>query len=510
MSTQSLHQLLEVSARDYPDRIAVVAPDSKQLTYRELNDLADAMCATLRANGVQKGDRIGIHLTKSVASLASIYAILKAGAAYVPVDSSAPANRNAYIFSDCAVRYVITRNPDGTGLDTATDRISHFEIANDALHDIALLQASKTQHSDTTAIPDNLAYILYTSGSTGKPKGVMLTHANGRAFVDWCGDAFAVTESDVFSSHAPFHFDLSILDIYVCARHGARLVLIDEIAGRHPKKLAAKIADERISIWYSTPSILRLLLDVKDIAEKDFAALRIVFFAGEVFPIKHLRSLTELWPQPRFVNLYGPTETNVCTYYEVETPLPKDRSEPVPIGHVCSGDFACVMDANLNAVSNGVEGELYISGPSVTHGYWNLLERNASAYYIDASQTSWYKTGDIVRQDDDGSLIYVSRRDRMIKRRGYRVELGEIEAALYQHPLISEAAVVAITDDSDDLRVIAFINWDVPDQPSIVTLKKHCADNLMSYMIPDRFKVLPTLPKTSTDKIDYQKLKEID
>ncbi len=510
MTARSLHQLLENSARNHADRIAVVGPDCTQLSYHALNELADAMCSALQANGVQNGDRVGVHLSKSIASLASIYAILKAGAAYVPVDSSAPASRNGFIFSDCAVRYVITRNPDGTGLDTSVARISHFDMASDALNDVVMQQGPEKNDGCTTAIPKGLAYILYTSGSTGMPKGVMLTHGNALAFVDWCGNAFKPTESDVFSSHAPFHFDLSILDIYVCARQGARLVLIDEIVGRHPKKLAARIANERISIWYSTPSILRLLLEVKDIASFDFAALRIVFFAGEVFPIKHLRSLIRLWPQPRFVNLYGPTETNVCTYYEVPTPLPDDQSEPVPIGLVCSGDVARVVDENDHEVGGDAQGELYISGPSVTRGYWNLPERNASAYFIDDASTKWYKSGDIVRHNDEGSLVYVSRRDRMIKRRGYRVELGEIEAALYQHPSISEAAVIAITDENGDLRVNAYICWNAPDKPTVVTLKKHCAGNLTSYMIPDRFSVLPALPKTSTDKIDYQKLEEIE
>lgn len=509
MAAQSLHQLLEVSARDHPDSIAVVSPDSRTITYRELNELADAICAVLRDRGVQYGDRIGIHLTKSIASLASIYAILKAGSAYVPVDSSAPATRNGYIFSDCAVRFVITRDPERTGLDASSAQASRFEIAGDIFDDVWLQQGPEGSDSGEIAIPDGLAYVLYTSGSTGKPKGVMLTHENGLAFVDWCGDTFEPTESDVFSSHAPFHFDLSILDIYVCARHGARLVLIDEVVGRHPKKLASKIAGERITIWYSTPSILRLLLEVKDIASLDFDALRMVFFAGEVFPIKHFRALVQLWPHPRFANLYGPTETNVCTYYEVPTPLPDSVNEPVPIGFVCSGDRARVALESGEEACVGSAGELYISGPSVTHGYWNLPERSASAYFIDAEGSKWYKTGDVVRQDVDGSLVYISRRDRMIKRRGYRVELGEIEAALYQHPSISEAAVVSVADESGDLRVNAFINWNATDSPSMVTLKKHCADHLTSYMIPDRISILAELPKTSTDKIDYQKLKEI-
>ena len=288
------------------------------------------------------------------------------------------------------------------------------------------------------------------------------------------------------------------------------MVLIGEDAGRQPKTLASLISDEQISIWYSTPSILRLMLEVKDIDSFDHSCLRIVFFAGEVFPIKHLRALIDLWPNPSYFNLYGPTETNVCTYFEVPTPLPQDRTEPVPIGMVCSGDTAIVMDEQDTEVPTAEEGELYITGPSVTSGYWNLPERNAIAFHTDAAGTKWYKTGDIVREDEDGNYIYVSRRDRMIKRHGYRVELGEIESALYGHDSITEAAVVAIPDSDGGLVVKAFINWIGDDRPSIIKLKRFCIENLPAYMIPDRFSVQPELPKTSTDKIDYQRLKEME
>ncbi|MGH8223645.1 MAG: AMP-binding protein, partial [Woeseiaceae bacterium] len=299
------------------------------------------------------------------------------------------------------------------------------------------------------------------------------------------------------------------LDIYLSIKHGARLVLIAEDAGKQPKQLAALIASERITIWYSTPSILQLLLEVKDIDAYDHSALRIVLFAGEVFPIKHLRALLEIWPDREYYNLYGPTETNVCTYYKLPPKLPADRTEPVPIGTVCSGDYAMVVYENNREVPYGEEGELYVTGPSVTHGYWNLPERNAVAFLVDAHKVRWYKTGDLVWQDDSGEYIYVGRRDRMVKRRGYRVELGEIEAALYRHEAITEAAVIATPDPQGELRVTAFFNWTGSDRPSIIKLKQFCMENLPAYMIPDRFSVQPSLPKTATDKVDYQRLKSL-
>ena len=192
----------------------------------------------------------------------------------------------------------------------------------------------------------DLAYILYTSGSTGKPKGVMLSHENGVSYVDWCTEVFEPDANDRFSSHAPFHFDLSILDIHVPLKHGATLVLIGEDIGKDPERLAALIAEQRISIWYSAPSILGLLAQFGKLDRHDYSALRLVLFAGEVFAVKHLRALTVQLPKPRYFNLYGPTETNVCTYYEVMLPVPEDRVVPYPIGKTCSHLRCKVVDTD--------------------------------------------------------------------------------------------------------------------------------------------------------------------
>jgi non-ribosomal peptide synthetase component F len=176
----------------------------------------------------------------------------------------------------------------------------------------------------------DLAYILYTSGSTGKPKGVMLSHDNAVSFVDWCSEVFTPSASDRFSSHAPFHFDLSILDIHVALKHGATLVLVAEERGKDPTHLADLIEHEGITIWYSAPSILSLLAQFGGLAGRRFPGLRLVLFAGEVFPVKHLRSLCQLVPGPRYFNLYGPTETNVCTSTRCPHPFPRSAPRLIP------------------------------------------------------------------------------------------------------------------------------------------------------------------------------------
>ena len=512
-----LQQFLEQSAREYPGKTAVVdAERNVSATYNELQKQAEAVREHLAAAGVADGDRVGICMPKSIGSLAGLFGALRAGAAYVPVDCTAPAVRSALIFNDCAVRAIIVAGHLAEGLCEGLGEGRYRnagELDSLSPYGVPAVLLVAESHADQTfegVDTSNLAYILYTSGSTGKPKGVMHTHASALAFIDWCSELFAPNADDCFSSHASFHFDLSILDIYVCIKHGAKLVLLGESLGKQPSKLAAVILSERITIWYSTPSILRLLTEYSQDAQHNLVALRVVFFAGEVFPVKHLRAVMAMWPKPRYLNLYGPTETNVCTYYEVPSSFPEERTEPFPIGKDCSGDVCMVADENNQEVPRGEEGELYVKGGSVMRGYWNLPQRNAEAFFVDKDGGRWYKTGDVVQINEDGDYEYLGRRDRMVKRRGYRVELGEIEAALYSHESISEAAVVATPDVENGVVIRAFLNWSGEKSPSLIAMKQFCSKKLPLYMIPDKFIPVETLPKTSTEKVDYQKLLQMD
>lgn len=514
------HQLLERAVLQWPDQVAVEEEDGATMTYRALADLSDRLRDRLQHLGVRRGDRVGVYLHKSIDTVATIFGILKAGAAYVPVDPGAPAARNAYILDDCSVKVVVLEDRFVSALPTEalSNGVTPVLLTLRGIGaGLALDQAlQRLQHEDPVRVAaspevelDSLAYILYTSGSTGKPKGVMLSHRNAMSFIDWCSEAFQPQASDRFSSHAPFHFDLSILDLYVPLKHGATVVLIGAEVGKDPGRLAALIAAKRISSWYSTPSVLSLLAQYGKLAQHDYSAMRTVLFAGEVFPIKHLRTLKTLWPNPRYFNLYGPTETNVCTYFEVPAQIPEARSQPFPIGQVCSHLEALVVDEQGQTVSTGAEGELCIGGPGVMQGYWNLPDRTARAFLVTNDGRRWYKTGDIVVQAADGNLSYISRRDRMVKKRGYRVELGEIEAGLYRHPAVKEAAVVALADDEYGVRVLAYLSCkEAEPRPSVIELKRFCAETLPSYMVPDLFAFRDTLPKTSTDKVDYQRLAE--
>jgi L-proline---[L-prolyl-carrier protein] ligase len=521
MDTIALHQVLEDSTRRDPERVAVEesTSDCASITYRELSGLSDRVRDRLHRLGVQPGQRVGVYQRKSADGVASFFGILKTGSAYVPVDPTAPPARNAYILNNCSVAAVIAERRfeaqlraemsalgpvppllllegvgGGKGLATALDR----EDARDPAPSTETVIPS----------PDDLAYILYTSGSTGRPKGVMLSHLNAVSFVNWCSEVFEPRASDRCSSHAPFHFDLSILDIYMSLKHGATLVVIGEEVGKDPQGLAQLIAERRLTVWYSAPSILAFLAQYGGLDRLDLSQLRMILFAGEVFAVKHLRTLQKLVPHARYLNLYGPTETNVCTYYEITGMVPEERTEPYPIGKCCSHLLTRVVDPDGAVVAKAAEGELCVAGAGVMQGYWNLPENTAKAFLTDAEGRRWYRTGDVVVEAPDGNYVFLGRRDRMVKRRGYRVELGEIEAGLYKHSMVREAAAVAVPDTESGVRIKAYIACREGKRPSLIALKTFCAENLPGYMIPDVFEFLDALPKTSTDKVDYQRLKE--
>lgn len=512
-----LHHYLEDSARQWPDRIAVQELDGSCIRYRDLDRLSDRMRSRLIECGVRPGDRVGFWMRKSTDAVATVFGILKAGAAYVPLDPTAPAARNNYILADCGVAVVVIENRFVPLLAKDAFAPGHWPkiltiggVGGGAYLHAMLDEAEHCADEETWASPDNqrddLAFVLYTSGSTGKPKGVQLTHLNALSFVEWSSETFDLRPTDRFSSHAPFHFDLSVFDIFSTCKHGGALVLIDEETGKKPVELSQVIADQKITIWYSAPSVLSLLVQFDAPARYDHSSLRLVLFAGEVFPIIHLRSLVKRWSQPRFFNLYGPTETNVCTFYEIPKPVPDERTEPMPIGKVCSHLQGAVINDDGQRVDPGMEGELCIRGPAVTRGYWNLAEQSRNCF-VDVLGKEYYRTGDIVREETDGNLRYLGRKDRMIKKRGFRVELGEIEVCLYCHPNVQEAAVVAVADDALGMRVHAHIVSKGGKHLSLIEMKTFCSEHIPVYMIPDRFSFHPALPKTSTDKVDYQTLK---
>lgn len=516
----SIIDWLTASAARRPTHPAVEEASGSSVNYAELDHLSDRVRDRLRGQGVRRGDRIGIYLRKSVDAYATILGAMKAGAAYVPIDEAMPFWRSAFITNDCGVKVLVLDRSLTAAWRVEAQRLgpvpSLLELGGTGGGQglrVALDRAEAAHPAPCTAnVPvggDDLAYILYTSGSTGTPKGVMLTHTCATSHVDWCTEVFAPTEADRFSSHAPFHFDLSISDLYVPLKHGATVVLFDAEQGKAPLGLAALIAERRVTIWYSTPTVLRVLAEFGKLEQHDLSALRYVLFAGEVFPAKHLRAVKALVPHAKFFNLYGPTETNVCTWYPVPDVVEEGRVEPYPIGRACSHFRARVVDERGHDVDRGARGELVIQGAGVLKGYVNDPDRTSAAFLVDADGRRWYRTGDIVIEDADHVLAFLGRRDRMVKRRGYRIELGEIEAGLYRHREIKEAAVVARKDAQGDVRIMAYLVLEPGRNRSEIRMRAFCAKTLPGYMMPDAFRFLDALPKTSTEKLDYERLSQI-
>ncbi len=476
----TLDRLVRAAARRTPDAVAVRCA-GRHLTYGELDALAGAYARRLHDLGVRRDDRVVVHADKSPETIAAFQAVLRLGAAYVPVDATVPAQRVAFVARDC-----------GAAAAVADDRERAAALAPCGAPTLRLDEpgdggAPPAEDDSGPADADALAFILYTSGSTGQPKGVRISHANALAFVDWAVAELRAGADDVFANNASFGFDLSVLDLYGAFAAGGAVEIVPAGMGRAPRALAELLRDGAITIWYSVPSTLMLMLREGGLADKPAPErLRAVIFAGEPFPIEHVRRLRR-WTSARLLNLYGPTETNVCTYHEV-TGEDLERDAPVPIGRAASGD-------ELVIAGGGDVGELRVSGPSVMLGYEGH-----------PPQRGPYATGDIVRRRPDGALDFVGRRDQQVKVRGHRIELGDVESAIGALPAVAEVAVT-VAGVAVDARLVAFVAGDPP--PGSIAVRRACAERLPAWMVVDEVVPVDALPRTPNGKVDRAALAEL-
>lgn len=498
---ETLSDLIGSAFERFEDRTALWDLHGNSVLYRDLQRETSIFEHAITPI-IAERDRVAICLPKSFAPVAAIFGTLRAGGCYLPLDHDAPASRNAFILENAGARALLTTASFADALEAHLRSSTRQSITlfNEAF---TLLVWEATHEVE---VPKDLAYILYTSGSTGRPKGVMITQRNALCFIDWAAREFEIQDSDVISSIAPFHFDLSVFDLYASVLRGASVVLVDAVSSKNPMLLAEAMSRFRITVWYATPTTLKLMLRFGRLERYPAEALRVVLFAGEVFPIGPLNELRTHWPQARFANLYGPTETNVCTFHVLPETVELERNTPYPIGKPCPFSTGWLDTAEgITPLTSGLEGELLVGGASVMAGYLNDPERNARSLLTHQGERL-YRTGDLVRVDETVCLHYISRKDRMVKRNGYRIELGELEAALHRHPDISEAGVVSVSREQSETRIVGFYGTRSGESLALLDLQQFLSGEVPSYMLPDQLVHMPEMPRTSTHKIDYTAL----
>jgi len=527
MPNHLLHHQLTNTSWKYPEKEAVIAVD-RSILYKDLDQQSNQLASTLRRAGVQKGDRVGIFLPKSIESIISVFAILKNGSTYVPIDPRLPAGRIEYIIQNCRIRCMISSH--GTLKKFLKNRIDNLAVEKIVLADwdgsggekppgdleFIPWQSTRDEDGDRYSEPNiadvNPAYILYTSGSTGTPKGVAISHLNSLTFVNMAAEYFSISTPDRLASFAPLHFDLSVFDIFTAVQQGATIVLVPEYFSTFPIRLAEYMDKKRITVWNSVSTVLIMLVDMGKLGNCDFETLRLVHFSGDILPPKYLRELKEHMKNADFYNIYGQTEANSSMCYRIDTDPPGDMCK-IPIGKAFPNFEVFAVDEEGREITvPKQEGELYIKSSTVAIGYWNDAERTKERFTanpLDPSDASrCYKTGDIVRLDDEGNYVFVGRKDSMVKSRGYRIELNEIEIVLNSHPQVRQAVAIAVPDEKIGNMVVGYVSLIDGETLSENDLLRFCQDRLPKYMVPESIQYLKRLPTTSSGKIDRKSIEK--
>lgn len=513
-----MHHAIDQAAAKFPDQEAAVF-QNRRLTYAGLVQRTHSLAHALVDQGVRRNDRVGIFLNKSLESLIAIYGIMKAGAAYVPLDPAMPTERLQHVIDDCNLHCLITADNKYNTLKQLTggDKKPTCLIGLSGDHDLPVRTLSwenvaefrNASPPDVRIIEQDLAYIMYTSGSTGLPKGIMHTHHSGLSYGAWAVREYDLKPTDRIANHTPLHFDISTFDFWGGALAGSTIVLIPEMHTRMPASYSQLLAEERITLIFTVPYALIQLSLRGVLHERDMSALRWVIYGGEPFPPKYMRALQQQWPRARFSNIYGPAEVNGVTFYHVP-PIAERDETPIPIGNVCSFAEALVVDEQDQPCAPGETGEFLIRSPTMMQGYWGRPELNARAFYrrsIEGGyEAVYYRTGDLVRQGADGAYMFLGRKDRQIKIRGFRVELDEVEAALATHEQVEEAAVFSVPDDDGSRHIEAAVILQKHATETPADLVPYLKTRLAWYAIPECITVLDNFARTASGKIDRQSL----
>ncbi|MGW7572740.1 amino acid adenylation domain-containing protein [Streptomyces sp. NPDC054765] len=500
-----LDALLARSAQAHPDRTALEGA-GESWTYAQLNRAVDALAARLTATGVASGDRVGVYAPKAPATVIALYAALRAGAVTAPLDVADPPERTARMIRNAGLSLLLTCDRTLAGAHRAATRARDGASADEGslehgLHWLRIL-APEERPVPLPAPTDSGGYILFTSGSTGWPKGVLLSHENVAHYALWAAGEFGLTMEDRIGSQAALTFDLTTFDLFSAAAAGACTVLMPDLLRAFPRDVVGWLTEQRITAFMAVPSLYHNMLQQGGIADAPPPALRIAAFGGEAFAPELLERYLRLLDGVPFYNLYGPTETNACTYYQVPANWTADQE--LPIGRGIGGVHIEVLDEDGRPTDG--EGEIHIAGPVVFQGYLRggaPDDPTVTVTFRDGVVRRAYASGDLGRITSDGRVFLRGRRDNQVKRRGHRIDLMDVENAVLEQPQVATAAVVA-KDGPYSGQIWAYAQTDATEREVLGALR----DVLPKRMLPDRVVPLTTLPTTISGKVDRRALSE--
>lgn len=479
----NLIQVFEDTVKKYPNNIAL-SDEHSEITYKAYMHSAKTIGAYLESKVQASNQPIMVLVGRNIESIIMFMGVLYSGNIYVPVDENIPSDRLEIMIETVQPQFII-------GLKSQLEKFGSIDSIDKLVY-----EAAQPGHVSgyKQLIDQDPAYIIFTSGSTGKPKGIAVSHSNILDLMDWLVETFDFTHQDALGNQTPFYFDASVKDIYIALKTGASLHIIPQKFFMFPVKLIDHLNEKKITIILWATSALNLVAKSKILDKRQPHFLKRIFFAGEAMYGKTL-NIWQSHINADYINLYGPTEATVdATYYVVSDDFEDDQ--PVPIGKACENMQVFIHDANEDGV-----GELLIRGKAVALGYYNDPERSQAVFVQNPNHNLFrdivYKTGDLVKYNEDGDLIFVARKDHQVKHKGYRIELGDIEMVALSHEQVLEAVCLY-----DGQQLILVYSGQVENMRQFL-LKK-----LPKYMIPEKIVTLESLPHNANSKIDRKALEK--